>query len=607
MRRMTFWKTFWASFLAITTASFVVVGSFFLLVGIVVSGVGEVLQPKALEVEENTVLHMQLDGTLGDYTTADFDSDRFRLSKQFGLLDIQKGLEIAKEDDKVKGIFLHCDGLATGMATTKEIREALLDFQSSGKFIIAYHEYYSTKAYYLSSVADQLYVFPSGMLGWLGLGAERMFLRGTLEKLDVEMQIVRGPDNQFKSAVEPLTRDRMSEASRLQVQRILDVVWEETVEAVAASRKLTPDRLNDIADSLLVRQSGDAVRYRMADGSLYYDEVLDTLSRRAGTRDKEELALLSFKKYALKKAKKARTAEKIDDKNIALIFASGEIVDGEGTADQIGGSSLSEAIREAREDEAIKAIVLRVNSPGGSALASDMIWHEVMAAKAAGKPVVASMGDVAASGGYYIACAADKIYAQSNTITGSIGVFGVIPYTGKMFKNKLGITFDRVQTNPHAVFSTNRKLDEEEYRTVQMVVDTIYRDFVAKVASGRSMTPSAVDNIAKGRVWIGADAKKNGLVDAHGGLQDAIADAAQKAGIAADSVAVHVYPEQEDDQLFEWLESVEEEWGARVHSRGVTPLESQLRAIYDHLSALSSVTTHHNCVQARLPYTIWIE
>ena len=598
---MTFWKTFWASLLASVVSGLIVLGLFFLFLNIMIAGFGDMFEKKQLVLEDNTVLHMKLNSTIGDYSTANFNPP-FEIDRQFGLMEILEALEMAKEDDKVKGIFLECDNVAAGMATVKEIRDGIIDFKESGKWVIAYSENYGTKGYYLSSAADEIYVFPTGMVKFLGLGAELMFVKGTLEKLDVEMQIIRGSNNKFKSAVEPLMYTEMSEANREQTEKFIGTLWDEMLNGVSSSRDLRKSRLNKIADSVFIRKSGDAVEYGMADGTMYYDEILALLREKAGTVEDKDLELLSFKKYALKKTKKERTLAKLEDKNIAVIFAEGEIVEGNATSGQIGGTSTSRMIRDAREDDNIRAVVLRVNSPGGSALASDIIWREVVLTREAGKPVIVSMGDVAASGGYYIACAANKIYAQPNTITGSIGVFGIIPYTGKMFENKLGITFDRVQTNEHAILSTNKRLTEEEILIVQGEVDDIYDDFISKVADGRGMDKVGVDSIGQGRVWAGSDALELGLVDEMGGIKDAIAFAAGEAGIPSDSIALQFYPKKKKDGLMEILEMMDdmEENNATIQSSN---LEMQVRDIYGFLSTVGT----QKSIQARLPYMIWIE
>lgn len=601
---MTFWKTFFASLIATVVAGIIVSLVFFAILYSMISGLGEMFEPKKFTVEDNSVLHMQLNTQIGDYSKAEFNSSNFQIDQQFGVLEILQGLEIAKEDDKVKGIFLECSGVDGGFATVKEIRDGLEDFKSSGKFIVAYSDNYSTKGYYLSSVADEVYVFPSGMIQFLGLGAELVFIKGALEKLDVEMQIIRGSNNRFKSAVEPLLYTEMSEANRLQTEKYIDALWNEVLNGVSKSRNVKKPYLDKIADSVFIRQSGDAVDYKMADGIMYYDEVLALLQQKAGTEKDKDLELVSFKKYALKKTKKERTVNKLEKKNIALIFAEGSIVEGYASGAEIGGKSTSEMIREAREDKDIKAIVLRVNSPGGSALASDQIWREVLLSKESGKPVIVSMGDVAASGGYYISCAADWIFAQPNTITGSIGVFGIIPYTGKMFENKLGITFDRVQTNEHAILSLNKRLTDAELLIVQEEVDHIYDDFITKVSEGRGIDKAMVDSIGQGRVWAGTDAKEIGLVDEFGGMFDAIAYAADKAGISKDSIAIDIYPKTKKDGLMEFLEAMEEMDDEKAASIAQSnQLERQIMDIYHYFRSVGM----EKSIQARMPYLIWID
>jgi protease-4 len=597
---MTFWKTFWASLLASIAGGIIVVVVFFAILSAMISGLSSQFETKEISVTENTVLHMELNGMVGDYTYADLDPMTFQMTKQFGLNDILDGLELAKNDDRIKGVFLNCYGVNAGFATIKEIRDALIDFKSSGKFVVAYNENYSKSGYYLATAADELYTFPSGMVEFLGLGAELVFLKGALEKLDVEMQVIRGSNNKFKSAVEPLLYDQMSEANRKQTMKYLTALWSEITTAVGESRNKKVSYLNQVADSVWVRDGRDAVEYGLVDGAFYYDSIYQRLVTLTGVEEEADMTLLSFQKYALKKNKEERQLNILEKKNIAVVFAEGEIVDGSGSPNQIGGESLSAELREVRKDEDIKAVVLRVNSPGGSALASDIIWREVDLLSKAGKKVVVSMGDYAASGGYYISCAADRIFAQPNTLTGSIGVFGIIPYTGDMFKNKLGITFDRVQTNEHSVLSLNKKLTEEELKIIQEGVDDIYDDFLSRVSEGRGMTKADVDSIGQGRVWAGTDALKIGLVDELGGLKDAIAYAAESAGIASDSISVSYLPKQKNQELFEFLESIEQGQAQMISPK--SDLEAQLMEIYGFAKTIGS----RNQYQARLPYLMWV-
>jgi protease-4 len=466
---------------------------------------------------------------------------------------------------------------------------------------LAYNENYSKKSYYLSSVAEEVYVFPSGMFDFLGLGTEIMFLKGALEKLDVEMQIIRGSNNKFKSAVEPLMYTKMSDANREQTQKYLDALWLEMLRSINADRDVNIDKLNEIADSAYIRKSSQAVDYKLADGVKYYDEILEILASKAGTKDNNETELVSFQKYAMIDYNDPLKAQDRKTGNIAMIIAEGEIVDGPGQIGQIGGESMSKLVREARLDTTIKAVVLRINSPGGSALASDIIWREIILTKAV-KPVVVSMGDVAASGGYYIACAADKIYAQPNTITGSIGVFGVIPYTGDLLKNKLGVTIDRVQTNEHSIMSMNKKLTTEEYDIIQMGVDDIYLDFITKVGEGRQMTTASVDSIGQGRVWAGSDAISIGLVDEFGGINTAILDAAGRVHISESDIKVKIYTTAKTDKLIEVMQAMdsgEEKANLEINSE----FQTKLMEMYHYVKLMES----NQGIQARLPYLYWID
>lgn len=592
---LSFWKAFLASLLATFVSGFLILILFFGIISAMMSG----FDPKPLSIKNNTVLHLKLDTEVGDLSYTNFNKSALRLDKKLGLNDILIGIESAKNDDKIKGIFINVGNVSAGMATIKEIRDALEDFKSTGKFLVAYNENYTKKGYYLSSVADEVYVFPSGMFDFLGLGVESFFLKGALEKLDVKMQIIRGTNNKFKSAVEPLMYDHMSDANREQTQKYLDALWGEMLTSIQKSRGVSIDKLNEIADSVYIRKSSQAVDYKLADGVKYYDEVLDILGQKAGLNNKGEVEFFSFKKYAIKKGKNKAIKNDRKGENIAVVFAEGEIVDGEGQIGQIGGNSMARLIREARLDSTIKAVVLRVNSPGGSALASDIIWREIILTKQV-KPVVVSMGNVAASGGYYISCAADKIYAQPNTITGSIGVFGVIPYTGDLLKNKLGITIDRVQTNAHSVYSFNKELTTDEYKIIQQGVDDIYDDFISKVGEGRGMTKAEVDSIGQGRVWAGSDAINIGLVDEFGGLNVAVVDAANRVGIEKEDIYVKVFSTIKTDKMLELIENIEDQEQPEAPD---TKLQKQLIEMYQYVKSIET----HSGIQARLPYLFWID
>jgi len=365
--------------------------------------------------------------------------------------------------------------------------------------------------------------------------------------------------------------------------------------AIEKSRGVPVTKLNEIADSALIQKSGQAVAHNLADGIKYYDEILTQLESKVKLNKDGEIEFFSFAKYAKKKAKKNKKA------NIAIIMAEGSIVDGDGEIGEIGGNSMSALVREARLDTTIKAVVLRVNSPGGSALASDIIWREIILTKAV-KPVVVSMGDVAASGGYYIACAADKIYASPNTITGSIGVFGVIPFTGDLLKNKLGVTIDRVQTNEHSILSFNKRLTPEEFKIIQKGVDDIYADFIGKVADGRGMKTEQVDSIGQGRVWAGCDDINIGLIDEFGGMNAAISDAASRVNISTENIKLKVFTTAKTDPMLEALITLQEQ-DNNTSSVKVSALQTKVMEMLNFAKSIES----NSGIQARMPYIYWID
>lgn len=487
----------------------------------------EVYRPKA-----NSVLRVELNAEIMERGFKNpfgkLDVRPFMRPNTIGLDDILQSIRKAKTDEHIKGIYLEASSPVAGFATLEEVRNALLDFKSSGKFIYAYAEVFSQKGYYMASVADKILLNPQGVLELKGLSAQLMFYKNMLDKLDVEVQIFR--HGKFKSAIEPFMLDKMSEANRQQIETYIGSIWHVMLQGISRQRKTTPDELNRIANTLELRDPEDALRLKLVDALSYEDEAMGLIRKGLGIDADKKVNFVKLDDYI--KTPEKDVFKKGKDK-IAVIYAVGEIVSGEGTEDNIGSDRIAKTIREARTDESIKAIVLRVNSPGGSALASDVIWREVTLAKKA-KPVIVSMGDVAASGGYYISCAADKIYAQPNTITGSIGVFGLIPNAQKALSEKLGITIDTANTNKHSdMGSILRKATPEEYDYIQKSVEHVYDVFTARVAEGRGMPQAEVDSIGQGRVWAGTDALKIKLVDELGGLQDAIAFAAKKAKLSS--------------------------------------------------------------------------
>ena len=473
----------------------------------------------------------------------------FGTEKYLGLTDILKNLKKAKTDKNVPGIYLDLSSVQASMATVEEIREGLLDFKKSGKFIWAYSEGYDQKAYYLASTADKIYLTPQGMVFFTGLSTNMMFLKGTLEKLDIKVQVIR--HGKFKAATEPLFLDKMSPENRKQTTELITDLWDTMIAGISESRHISRDELNLIADSLKLSRAAEALKYKFIDQIAYKDEFLKDLRSKLGLSEKAKIRTVSMDKYTDVEDHEKKSSSK--DK-IAVIYAQGSIGSGEGDDQDIGSDRISRTIRKAREDDKVKAIVFRINSGGGDGLASDIIWREVaLAAKV--KPVVASFGDVAASGGYYIACASTRIVAEPNTITGSIGVFGIIPNFEGLMKNKLGITFDEAKTNKNSGFiSVQRPLTPFEYATIQREIETFYDTFISKVAEGRKLTKAQVDSIGQGRVWSGIDAKRIGLIDDFGGLNKAIEIAADLAKLK--SYKLWALPEQKEplqqiiDELF---------------------------------------------------------
>ena len=524
-----FFKFLFASMLGFVLGSILLL---FILVGMISAAVNSFDDEKVTEVKSNSMLFLDFEKPIVDRASKNpFDNinfNSFESEPTAGLNTILENLRKAKTDKNIKGIYMELSTINTGIATVEEIRNALIDFKKSGKTIISYSEVYTQKSYYLASVADKIYMNPQGAMELKGLGAEIMFYKGLLDKIEVETQVIR--HGRFKSAVEPFILDKMSNDNRLQTRGFMQSIWNFMLNNIASSRKLSFEELNSLANNFSIREPEDAIKYKLVDKLVYKDEVLEELKTLTGiTKKDENPQLITLSKYS-----KSPSSEKksLKDDQIAIIYASGEIESGEGGSDKIGSETVSKAIREARLNDKIKAIVLRVNSPGGSALASEVIWREAELANKV-KPVVVSMGDVAASGGYYISAASRKIFASPNTITGSIGVFGLIFNAQKMFNNKLGITFDTVKTNRMSDFgSMTRPLTAEEKQIFQQGVEKVYDTFTKRVANGRKMEQANVDSIGQGRVWSGVEAKNIGLVDEFGGLNDAIAAAAKMANLS---------------------------------------------------------------------------
>jgi len=593
-KKLTFGKIFWPSFLAVFIMSVIGLLLFALIIGGIIGSFGE-FGPKPLAIKNNTVLHMTLDGEISEKSSSTFNPASFVMDKKNGLSDILFGLEHAKNDTKIKGVFLELGNLNCGYASAREIRNALKDFKKSGKFVVAYNggEVITQKEYYISSVANELYGFPTSTMEFIGLGAELSFFKGTLDKLEVEVQVIRGSNNDFKSAVEPFFRKNMSDSSRLQIERYMHSMWEDIRNEIAEDRKISDIRLNEIADSVLIHRVDDAVKYKLIDGSKYRDEVIALISKKIGNTKEEDLNLQAFEKYAKKKFYQNQVLIKNNNPNIAVILAEGNVMtDGDG----LTSKEICKLFQDVRKNKSIKTVVFRINSPGGSALASDEIWREVALTNKT-KKVVVSMGDVAASGGYYIAAPASYIFAEPTTITGSIGVFGMIPFTGKMLENKLGMTFDRAGTNKHSVMTTNRKLTPEEFTIIQEEVDAIYAQFLERVSVGRGMTTEEVNTFARGRVWTGTDALAIGLVDELGGISSAISYAAKKASIKDKKILY--YPLKKSDKLTELLEQLDEDENSDLNISS-NQMPKELIRYYNQLKDIEAMTG----IQMRMPFEI---
>lgn len=480
-----------------------------------------------------------------------FTGSNFKTYDNAGMNDIINNIKAAAIDENISGIFLElsAQGTSAASANIEEIRNELIKFKESGKFVVSYSEAYSQSAYYLATAADEIYLFPEGLLDIHGMTTQNIFYKHLLDKLDIEMQIIRPANNKFKSAVEPYFLDKMSDANREQNEVLLNSMWTKICNDISLSRNIDIATINKFADDLtLIFDCNLALENKFVDGLLYRDELIAKLKEYVNIDDSKKLNLIKNTQYA-----KIRPALYEGSDKIGIIYASGQIMDGEGDATTIGGETLSKAIRAARNDKKVKAIVMRVNSPGGQVVASEVIRREVELA-AQEKPFIVSMGNYAASGGYWISTSSDYIFADPNTLTGSIGVFATVPNMKGFLNNKLGLTFDEVNTNENSDYgSIAQPLTPYQLKIMQKNVTDTYDDFITLVSSTRNLRKTFVDSIAQGRVWSGTDALKLGLVDELGGIEDAIAYAAEKAGL--DSYSIKEFPKQED--LFESLLNAE--------------------------------------------------
>lgn len=492
-----------------------------------------------VKVKENTVIELDLAKVSLDYAgKVNFKEFNYFETNHDGLIDVLNAIDAAKIDNKIKGISILNNQSQLGMAQSKALRDKLEDFKKSGKFIVSYSNYITQGDYYLNSVADSIYLNPIGELDFKGLATEVIYMKDLQEKTGIKLEVIR--HGKYKSAVEPFLAQEMSPENREQISVLLNSVWDTFVSDISKSRNIPVDSLNAIANSLGARTPELALSKHLVDKVAYEDEYHNAIKKQLKVKAEDDYNIVSVLDYAKKTATSA--VDFSQKEIIAVIYAQGEIQGGEGDINIIGEGSIKRSLKDAREDDDVKAIVLRIDSPGGSALTSELIWREIEITKKV-KPVVVSMGNVAASGGYYIACNADKIFAEPNTITGSIGVFGMLPNMNQLAKN-IGINAEQVKTHKNASgYSLFEPLDEDFKMFTQEGVESIYTTFLSRVATGRKMTTEQVDAIAQGRVWTGTDALKNGLVDEIGGLDDALKHAAKIAKIK--DYRIETFPEYE--------------------------------------------------------------
>lgn len=548
-------------------------------------------------VKDNSVINLDLSGVKYDYAGKfNYKDFGFVDAGKDGVADILAAIEYAKTDDRIKGISILNDESSLGVVQKREIRKKLEEFKKTGKFVLAYANTYSQGEYYLNSVADTVYVNPVGTIDFKGLSTEILYLKGLQDKTGVQMEVMR--HGKYKSAVEPYLQDKMSDANREQITVFLNSIWETIVEDISKSRKVPVEKLNEIANNLEARTPSRALKAGLVDKVAYEDEYHAAIKKALkveGDVDYNTIDILDYAKDLIVKGD-GNTAED----QIAVIYAQGQILSGEGSVSYIGEGSINRALKEARKDDKIKAVVLRVNSPGGSALTSELIWREVELTKKV-KPVIVSMGDLAASGGYYISCNADRIFADPSTITGSIGVFGMVPNM-KTLANKYGVNAEQVKTHDNAAnYSLFREVDPGFKMVVTEGIENIYTTFVKRVADGRKLTVEQVDEIAQGRVWTGKDALKNKLVDELGGLDKAIAYAAKKVEI--DSYKVVNFPEYKmkfEDLLRSYLGS------SMIKTEEQLIKEKIGEANYEMLERLNYFSNLKG-VQAIMPFELKIE
>ena len=585
---LSFGQAFVAALLAFVAGSVVVT----VLSIVFFSGISAMFAPEVKGIPEKAILHINLEQSLVDAPSKNpmgsFDFVTMSSTSSLTIYDALRALESAASDERIEGIYINYTGAGTvSLTLLEELRAAIINFKQSGKWVVAYNDTYSQGGYYLASVADKIYMQPEGSFDWSGLQMNTIFFKGLIDKLGVDVDILRPTVCKYKSAVEPFFLTKMSDANREQMQELANGMWDVVLDAVSSARGIDKQELNRLADELAIVLPKQALEHKFIDGIKYADQMEELFEEEYGIEDAKYISLGDYASSLVTDPKRASAPK------VAIVYANGEVMDGEGSDDNIYGYSLSKTLRKVAEDDDIESVVLRVNSPGGSALASDIIWREMENLKAK-KPVIVSMGEMAASGGYYISAPADAIVADRSTLTGSIGVFGMIPSFGKAMEDKLGVSVDGVKTNANSGMGNGfSALSPTQYRAMMQGVDRVYERFTSLVAEGRNLTIERVLEIAEGRVWSGEQAQQIGLVDTCGGLMAAIAIAIDKAEMGDNYQIVEV--EEEMDGLMAIFNSL------NVKVRQAMTSRTELGELYNEYRHLEQMVGKEG-IYALCPY-----
>ena len=588
VKGLSFGQAFVAALLAFVAGSVVVT----VLSIVFFSGISAMFAPEVKGIPEKAILHINLEQSLVDAPSKNpmgsFDFVTMSSTSSLTIYDALRALESAASDERIEGIYINYTGAGTvSLTLLEELRAAIINFKQSGKWVVAYNDTYSQGGYYLASVADKIYMQPEGSFDWSGLQMNTIFYKGLIDKLGVDIDILRPTVCKYKSAVEPFFLTKMSDANREQMQELANGMWDVVLDAVSSARGIDKQELNRLADELAIVLPKHALEHKFIDGVKYADQMEELFEEEYGIEDAEYISLGDYASSLVTDPKRASAPK------VAIVYANGEVIDGEGSDDNIYGYSLSKTLRKVAEDDDIESVVLRVNSPGGSALASDIIWREMENLKAK-KPVIVSMGEMAASGGYYISAPADAIVADRSTLTGSIGVFGMIPSFGKAMEDKLGLSVDGVKTNANSGMGNGfSALSPTQYRAMMQGVDRVYERFTSLVAEGRNLTIERVLEIAEGRVWSGEQAQQIGLVDTCGGLMAAIAIAIDKAELGDNYQIVEV--EEEMDGLMAIFNSL------NVKVRQAMTSRTELGELYNEYRHLEQMVGKEG-IYALCPY-----